>query len=159
VARVSDRRIAVGMSGHQRSRGVTDEWYTPPDPCAPRGGVPWIPASRSLSIDDNGLLAPWSGRVWLNPPYGAQTGLWLGKMAEHGNGVALVFARTDTAWFQTCAPRAAAVCFIAGRIRFLRPDGTPGNYTGGAPSCLLGFGPTAMRAVEKCELGVVGGVL
>lgn len=172
MARVSERRIAVGMSGHQRTQGVTDEWYTPPeifrdalagmtfslDPCAPRGGVPWIPALDHFSIDDDGLAQPWHGRVWLNPPYGSQTGKWLGKLAEHGNGIALVFARTDTAWFQQCARRADSICFVAGRIRFVRPDGMKGAYTGGAPSCLLGFGRECARAVQVCGLGVIGAV-
>lgn len=170
MARVSDRRIGVGMSGHQAAQGVTDEWYTPPsifdalgipfdlDPAAPRGGVDWVPASEHFSIDDNGLAKPWRGRVWLNPPYGSQTGIWLGKLADHGDGIALVFARTDTAWFQSCAARAWSICFVAGRIRFLRPDGTPGNYTGGAPSCLLAFGRECAVAVQDCGLGVVGSV-
>lgn len=170
MARVADRAIAVGMSGHQRTRGVTDEWFTPPsifdalglrfdlDPAAPRGGVSWVPAARSLSIDENGLAHPWSGRVWLNPPYGEQTGRWLGRLAEHGDGVALVFARTDTSWWQDCAPRADVVCFVRGRIRFLRPDGTAGRYTGGAPSALLAFGHECAAAVRRCGLGILARV-
>lgn len=159
------------MSGHQRTQGVTDEWYTPPaifaalgldfdlDPAAPRGGVEWVPARNYMSIDDNGLAEPWNGRVYLNPPYGAQTGKWLGKLADHGDGIALVFARTDTTWFQSCAPRATTVCFVAGRIRFIRPDGRAGDYTGGAPSCLLGYGPVCGQAVERCGLGLVARIL
>ncbi len=166
MSRLGDRRIAVGMGGHQRANGVTDEWYTPPgifdalgltfdlDPCAPVGGVPWIPARRSLSIDDNGLAAPWKGRVWLNPPYGAQTGQWLGKLADHGDGIALVFARTDTVWFQQSAPRADALCLISGRIRFFDADGKPGRYTGGAPSVLLAYGADCAFAVRRCGLGL-----
>lgn len=165
--RVRDRRIAVGMSGHQATNGVTDEWFTPPlvfdalglgfalDPCAPRGGVPWVPAVNHYSIDDNGLAQPWQGRVWLNPPYGPQTGKWLGKLADHGDGVALVFARTDTVWFQDCAPRADVICFVRGRIRFVRPDGVPGHYTGGAPSALFAFGSECEAAVRACGLGLL----
>lgn len=166
MPRVSERRIAVGMGGHQAAGAVTDEWYTPPsvfealglafdlDPCAPRGGLPWIPARRFLSLDDNGLASTWRGRVWLNPPYGPQTGRWLAKLADHGDGVALVFARTDTTWFQDVAPRADAVCFVRGRIRFIRADGRAGRYTGGAPSALVGYGPAAAKAVARCGLGL-----
>lgn len=57
-----------------------DEWLTPPeiikalgqfdlDPCAPVVR-PWDTAERHYSIKDNGLMLPWSGRVWCNPPYG-----------------------------------------------------------------------------------------
>lgn len=47
-----------------------------------------------------GLLMPWDGRIWLNPPYHRRTiSAWLGRMAAHGRGTALIFARTDTAAF------------------------------------------------------------
>lgn len=79
--------------------GETSEWYTPPgvfealgvefdlDPCAPPGGLPWIPAKRSLSFKDDGLRAPWEGRIWLNPPYGNHTVRWLARLADHGVGI------------------------------------------------------------------------
>ncbi len=35
----------------------------------------------------------------LNPPYGEQTERWLAKLAKHGNGIALVYARTETKMF------------------------------------------------------------
>lgn len=151
---------------HERPRrGVTDEWYTPPevftalgldfdlDPCHPRDRLAWVPALRTLSIDDNGLAVPWQGRVWLNPPYGPQTGLWLGKLADHGDGVALVFARTDTRWFQSCAARAQVVCMVEGRIRFVQPNGQRAG-TAGAPSCLLAYGDECADAVSSCGLGL-----
>jgi hypothetical protein len=97
---------------HECSRGQSVEWYTPPevfealaisfdlDPAAPAGGVPWVPAERFLSQSENGLVQPWAGRVWLNPPYGRGTAEWLERLARHGDGLALVFARTDTRWYQ-----------------------------------------------------------
>ena len=39
------------------------------DVCSPAGGLPWIPAKKSLSIIDDGLTFPWHGNVWCNPPY------------------------------------------------------------------------------------------
>src|SRR4051812_7340494 len=101
--------------------GETNEWYTPPeifhalgcefdiDAAAPVGGVPWIPAARSFSYHDDGLAQKWTGRVWLNPPYGPHAASWLGRLADHGDGIALVFARTDVAWFQSIAPRASLI--------------------------------------------------
>lgn len=47
----------------------------------------------------NGLIAPWEGRVWCNPPYGKQTFEWMRKCAQHGNAIALIFARTETKGF------------------------------------------------------------
>lgn len=60
-------------------------------------------------------------RVWLNPPYGKETGAWLKRMAEHANGVALVFARTDTqAFFDHVWGKASGIFFLKGRMKFLQ---------------------------------------
>lgn len=83
-----------------------DEWLTPPeivhalgdfdlDPCAPVRR-PWSTATHHYTVLDNGLTKPWFSRVWMNPPYGRETGIWLNKLAVHGDGIALVFARTET---------------------------------------------------------------
>jgi DNA N-6-adenine-methyltransferase Dam len=153
-----------GFGHDRRSKTTSDEWYTPPavfdalgltfdlDPAAPPGGVPWVPASRHFTKDEDGLSQRWSGRVWLNPPYGRQTGRWLARLAEHGDGLALVFARTDTVWFQRITPVATALCFVGGRLRFHRPDGTAA-LTARAPSLLVAFGVSCAIAVAESGLG------
>lgn len=143
------------------------EWYTPPhvfdalglsfdlDPCAPEGGVPWIPAVGSYSAADDGLSVPWGGRVWLNPPYGKDSARWVGRLIEHGHGIALVFARTDPAWGQYALRQADAVCFIAGRIQFLSDlDGNGPGVNAPASSMLLAYGQDCADAVMSCGLGV-----
>jgi hypothetical protein len=148
---------------HERSQGQSVEWYTPPeifealgigfdlDPAAPVGGVPWVPAKRTYSRVDDGLVQPWSGRVWLNPPYGRGVERWLDRLAAHGDGLALVFSRTDARWCQASLSRATAVCFIAGRLAFVRSDG-PRVGSAGAPSMLLAYGLSC--AVALCESGL-----
>lgn len=62
-------------------------------------------------------------------------------MADHGNGIALVFARTETAWFfRTVWERADALLFLRGRIHFYRPDGKRAKTNAGAPSVLVAYG-------------------
>lgn len=154
-----------GFTHDRRTAKSSDEWYTPPavfdalgltfdlDPAAPSGGVPWVPATRYFSKRDDGLAQPWDGsRVWLNPPYGRATDRWLGKLADHGDGLALVFARTDTAWFQRVATEATALCFIGGRLRFHRPDGSPGD-TAPSPSLLVAFGLPCALGLAEAGLG------
>lgn len=155
-----------GMGSHQQTVGDSVEWYTPPgifdrlgltfdlDPCAPPGGLPWIPAATSYCEADDGLTQPWRGRVWLNPPYGRHTGLWLRRLAAHGEGVALVFARTETEWWHEVVPTAAAVCFIAGRITFVDAERRPGKFNGGAPSALIAWGDECAAAVAAAEMGM-----
>jgi hypothetical protein len=159
-----------GMSGHQRANPLSVDWLTPPeivralgpfdlDPCAScsqlhelSGTMQGIGATRYCKCD-NGLEKPWKGFVWMNPPYGQEIGAWMAKLAKHGQGIALVFARTETGWFQdsvlVCAD---ALFFIAGRIRFYRPDGTPGNYTGGAPSVLVAYGELALDRLKGLQM-------
>lgn len=141
-----------GIGGHQRAyAGATDEWLTPPeiiialgpfdlDPCAP-SDQPWTTAAANYTMNDDGLSKPWNGRVWLNPPYGPRTGLWLARLAEHGNGVALVFARTETEMFHRFAwDRADAMLFLRGRLHFHFPDGRRAKFNAGAPSVLVAYG-------------------
>jgi hypothetical protein len=153
-----------GAGSHERpNEGATNIWLTPPallarlgafdlDPCAAPEPRPWPTAARHYIESEDGRALPWVGRVWLNPPYGPQTGFWLGKLADHGDGIALVFARTETAWFQPIARRADAILFLAGRLFFLRPDGTRGKTNAGAPSCLLAFGARNVEALASSGL-------
>lgn len=163
------------MARQHTPEAYSVEWYTPPgiierigltydlDPCSPEGGLPWIPAKRTISLPDDGLISPWSGRVWLNPPYGPPVGDWMRRLAEHGDGIALVFARTDTAWWHDAIPHAHLVCFIEGRLTFVNADREPGGANAGAPSALVAYGALCAEAVQRAELGmcfdVAAGVL
>lgn len=149
---------------HESTYNESKEWYTPPiifdclnlefdlDPCSPVNTKTWVPAKKKYTVLDNGLMQPWAGLVWMNPPYGTDTPVWMKRLCEHGNGVALVFARTDTQWFHEYATKAHAICFVSGRIKFMKPDGTEGG-TPGAGSLLIGYGETAAQALKDCGLG------
>lgn len=155
----------MSMGGHQSHAMGKDEWLTPPnilkalggfdlDPCAPIVR-PWEMAEHHYTINDNGLQKPWHGRVWLNPPYGRETGVWLQRLADHGDGIALIFARTETEMFVEQAwRRASAMLFIAGRLHFHHVDGTRVMANGGAPSVLLGYGARNTKALA--ESGIAG---
>jgi hypothetical protein len=79
------------------------------DPAAPAGDVPWVPARAHYSKVDDGLARPWFGRVWLNPPYGRDVDRWMRRLVGHGDGLALVFARSDTRWFSRSLANATAI--------------------------------------------------
>lgn len=72
--------------------------------------------------EQDGLLEPWYGRVWCNPPYGKGVKKWVRKAYEYGiNGgftVMLLPARTDTTWFHDYIYNKADIRFIKGRLKF-----------------------------------------
>jgi phage N-6-adenine-methyltransferase len=137
---------------HDDKNNKTVDWWTPKwvfdalglqfdlDPAAPEGGVPWIPVTKHYSIHDNGLRQPWIGRVWLNPPYGAETPKWLEKMHKHRNGVALVFARTDCRWYHDYCAKSDAILFLKGRISFVDGLGATKSSGAGSGSMLIAWG-------------------
>ena len=122
------------------------------DPCAPIN-PPWRIADINLNVQNDGLAHVWHGFVWCNPPYGRETGKWLAKMAEHNNGIALIFARTDTRMFHDYVFNASAILFIKGRLSFYDVYGNKGG-TAGAPSCLVAYGDEAVRRLQ--ESGIKG---
>lgn len=77
---------------------------------------------RFFTPDDDGLLQPWSGVVWCNPPYGNRIGDWAAKARmEVQNGVTTVCllpARTDTRWFHEHILGRAEIRFVKGRLKF-----------------------------------------
>ena len=142
-----------------------DTWFTPPfifealdlefdlDPATPPGGVPWIPARKIYTEFDDGLLQPWQGLVWLNPPY-SNPAPWIETLYHHGHGVALLPGDTSTGWFHRWVATADALCFIKDRLRFVRED--RGLETSARfPSVLVGYGAEAAEAVAGCQLGWV----
>lgn len=136
-----------------------DDWQTPTevldvvrvmapiglDPCTTPDNP--VGARRFYTPVDDGLRLAWGpdGLVFVNPPYGRQIRAWVEKCvreAEHGvEIVALLPARTDTAWWRI-ACRADALCFWTGRLAFVGAD-HPAPF----PSVLAYWGDRRKRFV------------
>lgn len=148
--------------GHNES----DEWYTPRyvfdalgvefdlDPAAPASGPRYVPALNFFH--ENALAKEWFGFVWLNPPFGHQSQKmqWASKFFGHGNGIMLLPDRTSAPWWQHIAPRSSAVLFMAGKVKFERPDGSIGEQPGNG-TCLFAAGDRAAAILIQSGLGVV----
>lgn len=79
----------------------TDDYYTPKwlfdtmdvefdlDVACPPQGPIHVPARRFYTQKENGLVQPWDGRVWMNPPYSKPLP-WVEKWLKHRNGMALL---------------------------------------------------------------------
>lgn len=159
----------MSMGGHQSAAMLKDEWLTPPeiikalgrfdlDPCAPSDERrPWNMADKHYSVEQGGLTLPWHGRVWCNPPYGLEAARWLERLADHGNGIALIFARTETSmFFDQVWSKANAVLFLRGRLHFHHVDGRRAAANAGAPSVLVAYGRENVDALKRSGIdGIV----
>ena len=146
---------------HDSPAQRTDTWLTPlpiiralgafdMDPC---GLAHWPTARRIVQLPEDGLRMTWEGRIWLNPPYGTQQWPWLAKLACHGHGTALIFARTETEGFRAEVwGKAAAVRFMHGRIRFHFANGRQAKVNAGAPSVLVAYGELDARRLAAADI-------
>jgi hypothetical protein len=88
----------------------------------------------------------------MNPPYGQKTAIWLARLAEHGNGIALTFARTETAMFHRSVwQKATALFFFAGRLNFYHADGSRSIYNAGGPSVLIAYGEKNAMSIKSAS--------
>ncbi len=143
----------------ERCENTKVEWLTPPelvqklgafdlDPCSPIN-APFLHAKNNFTTLDDGLVKDWFGRVYLNPPYGRGMELWLDKLKNHGNGIALIFARTETkCFFEHIWNDADAILFVKGRIRFYHVSGIQAG-TPGAPSVFIAYGSENALALKN----------
>lgn len=156
-----------GIGGHHSNRPATVEWLTPPSILAALGGAesfdldpatpivqPYLTARARYTEIDDGLAQPWFGRVWLNPPYSnGIIGQWLAKLAVHGHGTTIIFARTETdAFFRHVWEQASALLFLRGRINFHHLNGERAKANSGAPTVLCAYGDHDTDILAACGL-------
>lgn len=152
---------------------TTTNWLTPPefiwgspeegytglgpfdlDPATPENGMPWPTAARMLKPSDDGLATDWpaDALVFMNPPFGRGQEAWMEKMSNHpGGGIALVFARTETRWFQRFVlnhPNVSAVVFQEGRLKFHRANGDVGDAPPAGPAWIA-YGEEGARRLKR----------
>lgn len=112
---------------------ATDNWATPSeffdemnaihgpfdmDVCADAANAKvW----RYFDKNMDGLSQEWTGKCWMNPPYGRTIAAWMKKAYESSLAgatvVCLVPSRTDTAWWHNYAMK-GEITFIRGRLKF-----------------------------------------
>ncbi len=154
-------------SRQQRNKSVSsDEWYTPQwiierlgpfdlDLCSPEHR-PFDTAAVHMTKEQDGLLMSWGNpenvRVWLNPPYSRPlVELFIRKMSEHNNGIALLVNRQDNVmWQEMIFPSASSMIFMRHRVKFIRPDGSAGQPFFG--SCLVAWGRYNDEVLRSCGI-------
>jgi DNA N-6-adenine-methyltransferase (Dam) len=148
----------MSIGSHEKpNKGNTDTWLTPisiikelgqfdTDPCVPEQ-MPYKTATKMITEKECGLKTPWVGRVFMNPPYSKNLE-FSEKFKNHGNGIALVFARTETKWFQNyyCCD---AFLFLKNRLHFCDINGTQAKGNSGAPSVLIAIGDNNVLSLKE----------
>jgi hypothetical protein len=145
-------KIPRGINPHGDSEAPV-EWYTPPefvemartvlggidlDPASNALAQSWIKAQTYYTAEEDGMIQPWFGRVWCNPPYGKNQPKgrkapdWLEKALfcyENGQieAAILLFNRGEGGWYKQQLKRVNAICEVNKRIAFLDARGHKQN--------------------------------
>ena len=100
---------------------LNNEFHFTLDPCATLDNAK---CSKFYTIADNGLKHSWSKDiVFMNPPYGGNTGKWIEKAWYEGQEgavvVCLIVSSTDRSyWHDYIFPYASEIRWIRGRLTF-----------------------------------------
>ncbi len=156
----------------------SNEWYTPAryieaarevmggidlDPASCKEANMVVRAEKFYTKEDNGLMYPWYGRVWLNPPYsdtqstsgitGNRKGYmqsFLKKVTQEyqqgqiNQAIILVTTDTDARWFQLLWEY--PLCFVDHKVIFHRPGrSNEGQFFG---TCFVYLGPHEQKFID-----------
>jgi hypothetical protein len=175
VAKAKQKQISLVEGARVNRNGCPgdNDWFTPIkyldlarevmgdidlDPASHPIAQKVIRATRFFTKHDDGLIKPWEGRVWLNPPY-AQPLIkqFTDKLLASGGvteAILLTHNCTDTAWFHQAAGAAARICFTRGRIRFEAPDGAVAAPTQGQAFFYFGESPEVFANIFQ-QIGII----
>lgn len=116
---------------------LDDKYHFTLDPCSTHENAL---CQKHYTKEDDGLIQDWSNEiVFMNPPYGTETGKWIKKAYQESLNnaviVCLIPARPDTKYWQDIIfPYASEIRFIRGRLHF-----SDSKNPAGFPSALVVF--------------------
>jgi hypothetical protein len=144
------------MSHKKGTLEKSDEHYTPKwlfdemgikfdlDVASPIGGS-HVPAHNYYTESDDGLSQPWSGNVWMNPPF-SKPSPWVEKFIANNHGIALLVV-SKSKWFRDIWAVADAIAPTPYNFKFDRPDGS--NKSISFQTFLFAFGQDNVEALKR----------
>ena len=151
---MNDRLFPVAQETY-----TSDDYYTPKwifdalgvhfdlDVACPPQGPLHTPCTNYYTQETDGLLSPWIGNVFMNPPF-SKTNDWAYKFMEHKNGVCLVpFSKSR--WFDALWQNADAVVALPYNLRF------DGHHSGSIfiACAMFAYGQHNVKALHKSGIG------
>ena len=99
---------------------LNEEFHFTLDPCAT---AETAKCESYFTEEDDGLSKPWTGNVFVNPPYGKGIINWVSKCYNESRlsanvVVSLLPSRTDTRWWHEYVMQADDIRFIKGGLKF-----------------------------------------
>lgn len=167
---VAEARPGVERVNKVHFSSRSNEWATPQsffdrlneefrfdlDPCCTTESAK---CSTFYTEADDGLVKPWFGTVFVNPPYGRGIGKWVKRcydMAQDGCTVVLLMpVRSDTPYWHDYVMRSSEVRLVRGRLRFTGgPKENPDSHNAPFPCAVVVFrpgcdGPPVVRSWER----------
>jgi hypothetical protein len=152
------------MIGSRQKKGnpKNDEYYTPKfifdalgltfdlDVAAPEIKTN-VPARAKFTAGIDGLSQPWTGLVWMNPPF-SKTEPWADRFMEHGNGIALL-PTSKAKWYGRIWSSVDGLVLLPSRFKFDRLDGVRSDIY--MPTVLAAMGDVSYQALLCSNLGRV----
>jgi phage N-6-adenine-methyltransferase len=151
-----------------------DEWYTPAylveaarvamgsidlDPASCETAQAVVQAATFYTKADNGITSPWSGNVWMNPPYSVPQEFTRKAIDEWRAGtiaqaIILVNNCTETEWFHELMQDTACICLLRRRAAFWYPNRR--DFGARQGQVVFGIGVDVARFTEAfCSLGII----
>jgi hypothetical protein len=96
-------------------------------------------------MHDDGLSQPWSGRIWMNPPY-SKTTRWVERFIEHGDGVALI-SLFRSKWINPAWEKLDGIVLLEHGLKFHLPNGKLKSIT--VPSFLVAMGEPCVKRLAQ----------
>ena len=135
----------------------SDEHYTPKwvfdtlglefdlDVAAPIDNIDHVPSKNRYT--EQSLELPWTGLVWMNPPYSNATP-WIDKFIDHSNGIALLHC-SKSKWFNKIWSEADGIIAMPPSFKFERPDGTQRSIA--FQTFMFAFGQESVEALKRAD--------
>ncbi|SRR6266568_527608 len=148
----------------------SNEWYTPSkyieaarevmgtidlDPASCELANQVVKATKYYTKEDNGLMHPWYGNVWLNPPFGktnnqSNQAFFTRKLLRDyftnsiKQAILLITPKNTAGYFQ--ALWQFPICFTNHNVIFYRPNGKWRDQMFG--TCFIYLGPNEQKFIE-----------